>query len=709
MRKIVFTGIWLFFLPLLFVGCEDRFDEYYEKPEWLKGSAWDVLEDLGNYSIFLEGIELSGYKPIMEGKNLVTVMAPDDQTFSAWLSDNNYASIGAMEEQELKKLIGFHLLYYSYNKEKLINFRPEGDLATEEQKASNAGMYYKHRTRSIDAPTQGYIDTLDKYVTLYHQERFLPVFSYLYFQTKDIDAKSNYEYFYPRSTWTGGNDGFNVSNASVTEYQILADNGYIYVVDAVLEPLNTIFAELQKREDYSVFTELYDSYKTFTYDATSTNNYAAAYGVDSLYLYEHDALPNIALEWATSSYLGFTSNTSSGYSVFAPDNTAMNRFFSEYWQEGGYASLDQVEELPISYLLYQLVYSGSIVFPEELTQGKLTDVYGNVFNVNPAEVDQDARVMCVNGSLYGISRMDTPLLYASVMGPAFKYRDYLTFLYALNYSGSITTYGASNTNYIMFFPDNETMEESGYAVNTYLEGKVLEYQPEEEWVRVSSSLAQEIVRIHTIQSDQPLDPSQNQVLSTQVNFNYLYLKGGRITSSSNFNQLLNPDYTDSPFIPFTEMLNNGQAWTNGQAYVYSSDQGMFAADDSNGLKSLFGTINNARYSFYPFLELLKNAGLTSDNTIPFLLTANRFVTFVPTGDAIRAALAADQIPGITGGSFDSSGWLKYDTLNAGELGAYLMNYFLTSNDNIITTYPYIGSEFSNRTYVTAGGENLTYT
>lgn len=50
-------------------------------------------------------------------------------------------------------MIGFHLLYYSYNKNKLVNFRPEGDLITDEEMNKNAGLYYKFRTRSSNVPT----------------------------------------------------------------------------------------------------------------------------------------------------------------------------------------------------------------------------------------------------------------------------------------------------------------------------------------------------------------------------------------------------------------------------------------------------------------------------------------------------------------------------------------------------------------------------
>ena len=60
----------LLFLSSFLFSCENKMDEHYEKPGWLKGSAWDVLanEYEGKYSIFLEAAELAGFRPVLDGK-----------------------------------------------------------------------------------------------------------------------------------------------------------------------------------------------------------------------------------------------------------------------------------------------------------------------------------------------------------------------------------------------------------------------------------------------------------------------------------------------------------------------------------------------------------------------------------------------------------------------------------------------------------------
>ena len=79
--------------------------------------------------MFLEAAELSGFKPILDGKSVATVMAPDNDAFAAYLEEHGYVSVKDIPTDDLKKLIGYHLIYYSYSKSDLENFRPE-DSAT---------------------------------------------------------------------------------------------------------------------------------------------------------------------------------------------------------------------------------------------------------------------------------------------------------------------------------------------------------------------------------------------------------------------------------------------------------------------------------------------------------------------------------------------------------------------------------------------------
>lgn len=705
-------------LPALtLLACESKMTEYYKTPEWLAGSAWEVLEEDGNYSVFLNGAERAGFRPLLEGKGVITVMAPDDAVFGTYLQQKGYSSIEDLDETELKKLIGFHLLYYSFTKERMINFRPEGDMTVglEETADIEAGLFHKFRTRSSDAPTLEYDRAGNKEVTVYHLERFLPTFSYRFFNTKGIEAKSNYEFFYPNSTWAG-DQGFNVSNASVTEYEVNADNGYIYRIDRVLEPLNTIYDEMKARPAFSRFAAMYDSFSRYVYDNNLTTLYAESLGVDSLYLHGHDGLSSIAMEWPTSYYQQMHQLSSMGYSVFAPDNEALEAFFRSYWQPTGYATLDEVDPLAKQMLLGQHVYGGAMVFPQEITDGDIRYANGDPLQFDLSNVSE--RFVGVNGAFYGIDKMTAPPLFSSVVGAVIKHRNTRSFLYALAGSGVMNAYSASTMQALMLVPQDYQMEAAGYNLNTYTTGTSLQEEGEEGPVNVSGETLTNMVNLHTVNGAEPLKSTGTQVLTTQAAYNYWYIKDGKITSSDRFLRLLVPTNTTDPFVPFTEVTaDGGEPWRNGHAYFYDTTDGVFTITSTtgNGLSYTLGASADRNYKYNAFSQLLKTAGLVEITggvpRIP-LLSLYRYIAFIPTEAAIADALAADGIPGITGGSIGVNGEIVVAAadLDKAALASYLTCYFLRDRENTIPVYPYPGSLMRSGAYKTIGAQHtLNYT
>ncbi|MCC8173295.1 MAG: hypothetical protein LIO65_02570 [Odoribacter sp.] len=127
-------------------------------------------------------------------------------------------------------------------------------------------------------------------------------------------------------------------NAAVIEAGLPTDNGYLYVLDEVYEPLRTLYEAIEepKADDFSVFLKLYDKFAEPTVASTTAG--------DTLYHYYHlrrtnksvalnatDMLPSIASQWT---YHGEMNNLRPDwpeygrwcYNCFAPNNTAFERF-----------------------------------------------------------------------------------------------------------------------------------------------------------------------------------------------------------------------------------------------------------------------------------------------------------------------------------------------------------------------------------------------
>lgn len=712
--KSLSTTLCLMLACVFAVSCQDiADDDHYKSPDWLKGNAWEVLENEGNHSMFLRAIELTGYKPIVNGQSVLTVMAPDDNAWQQYLQQGGYASVDDMfakSPNELKKTVGYHLMYYAYDWAKMVNFRPsEGDGATEEQKQVDAGLYYKHRTRSADDMEQmrGKLNGVDTTVTVYHYERYLPVFSHLMFNSKGIDAKANYEYFYPNSQWTGGDNGFNVSNASVTDQQAtITDNGYLYHVNQVVKPLETIYNTLKANPNYSNFISLYDTYAEFQEADQETNTSLGKV----VYRLTHGSLPNIACEWPVSDYRQMLTLERGSYNIFAPSNQAISLFFSNFWKpESGYRSLEDLDPLILYYFMMQSFASSSDpVFPEEINKGTVETAFGTPVNIDTQGVDD--RLFCENGVVYGMNDMEAPAIFSSVVGPAFRDTTYQCFMYALDKSELVLSLASDKSDFVTLVPSNKqfNQNEPAMRLNVTTQGKNLEVYSDVDgnYANMGSSQARSIVNMHTATNIDQLKSTGIQVVETNTAFNYWFVNNGRITTSAMFNEQLNPSYQGDPFVAFHEVTNNGMPWSNGRAYAYDYDK-LFAEASGDGLAHRLAVGNDRNYEYYLFAQLLQKAGLVANGTLPSLTSDDtRFIVFVPTNEAIKNNLA--DIPGCSAltiaDDYTISG--NVSTTNKTLLANYLRGYFVSSLMNTITSYPYPGSSCVGE-FLNMSGENLT--
>lgn len=726
----------LLFLSFFFLSCEDKMDEHYEKPGWLKGTAWEVIssdEYGGKYSMFMEAAELSGFRPILDGKSVVTAMVPDNDAFTAYLQEQGYASVKDVPTDDLKKLIGFHLVYYSYNKRELENFRPEESGMGNDDEAVGVlqpGLYYKFRTHSTSPATQVVDPQTGNTLTTYHLERFLPVFSHYMFSSKGIDPQKNYTYFYPNSTWTGG-DGFNVSSASVKDYGIVANNGYVYTIDRVLEPLETIFDVMKKKRNYSDFLDFYDQYAAYTYDVELSNNYGDALGVDSLFLHEHsqNGLPNIALEWPVSDYRFFPELASIAYSVFAPTNDAFERFFKNTWEKYGYNSLTAVDPLAMKFLLYQCVYGGSLVFPDEVHD--IVNSFGTHYDFDPySTTDVKERSICVNGSFYGLNNLSVPSTFKTVVGPSILMKDYSYFLYVLNYSNMLTAYSSNAAKYTLLMTGAENFEISDIRL-TSSDGVnyKLVTSGDDGDVAVSSSKLQLIMNSHTTVGEQDLlGITEATVCPTQQSNTYWFVKNGKVTTNYAYNTVLGLPYSqsnlDARFSNLTEVKNDGENWTNGKVYAYDeSDQGVFGAESGEGMAKRLATCGESVYPYYVFSKLLRKAEMIEYNIDESKVyvkvgdlanLVSRWIVFVPTNEALAAALSAGKIPGLSNASVDltqTSPEIEGEVTDQLALQKYLLDYIFTETyAPEVSSCPYIGSEtWTSGVHLNCMNKPVTYT
>jgi len=653
------------FLALM-TSCQTELEKYYQTPDWLKGNAWQVLEQKGGFSMFLEAVERSPYKDLVQGKGIITVMAPTDSAFQAFLTKKGYSSVAAIPQEELDKIVGYHLVYYSFNKEAFEDYKPGGSESENKLK----GVYYKFRTKSREDITTETDPTSENALRkVMHQERFLPVFSHNFFTSYEIDAKQNYEYFYPNSSWNV-TEGFNVSNASVIDYAIVTDNGYVYTINQVLEPLETIYNTLKNASDFDLFRKAYDRFVTFTYDADLTTEYGNG---DSLYTKTYgNVLPPIASEWPVNDYQQLALLSYAAYNLFAPNNASMQAFFDKYWSKY-YASLEDVNFEPLLALLLNHFYSGvSIQFPEQIESGKLKSPYGTSIVFNRSEAS--FKSICVNGSLYGLNTLLEPPMFEKVTAPMYCNPKFNMFLDMAYNAGYIQTLISDANNFVIFYP-TDTM----IIMNTTLEANRIDYlnlnpkkygaqevQIDSDNGMVAMSVSQKkalsgchiATRLMTSNGDE-------KIYATMNSYNYLYVKGDKVYSTSLYNT-----GADEKVPVFTEI----GSWSNGQAYALSGEFASALVPETNQFKNMITSVASP-VEFNYFKAALQSGGM--DKTSPpfnFLL-GERFIAFIPKDDAIYA------------------GWMngKVPASPATAVVSYLKRYFVNVSSSGLLDYPFSGA------------------
>lgn len=703
-------------------------DDHYKAPDWLKGNAYEVLQGEGNHGIFLRAVDLSDYKSVVAGKSVVTVMAPDDKAFTDFLTAKGCNTIDELNEKDhdyLNKLVGYHIMYYAYDWNKMVNFRTtDGDAASEEEKEVKAGYNYKHRTRSIDPIEKVRVKltpnaSSDTLINLYHYERYLPVLSNKMFETKGIDAAYNYKYFFPETEWngrSGGKGGFNVANANVKDADnVVTDNGYLYHVDHVLEPLKTIYDELADNANYSQFLSLYDRYSTYEPADEETVN-SLGYQV---YVHSHGSLPPIAWEWPVLSWKSTALLEHDGYNVFAPSNKAMDEFFSSYWtQDGGYLTLNDLDPLIVQLFIQQSFSKENfIVFPEEIKAGKVLTGYGTPVDIDPEMVTY--RKMCSNGTLYGMDKMDPPAVFSSVLAPAFKDKNYITYLYVLAGSGNMLPLASDKTQFVTLVPNSGQFTNADPAIRLYetTSGRELQEWSNDlgDFAAMGSGSMNDIMQMHTAQNISVLGGKSLQVVETNKQFNYWFVKSDgdkkEITTNALFNEQLQPGYAGTPFVALHHIKNQTSddgAWNNGNSYSYDAES-IFKPASGDGLGHSLAVCQDKNFSYYLFAQLLQKAGLTTANSLAASIVGveDRFFVFIPTNDAIAANLS--NIPGC--GKLTVKDGALSGTVSAAaktELANYLRSYFVSSLINSFTAYPYVGSS-CNGEFRTQGAETLNIT
>jgi hypothetical protein len=415
-----------------------------------------------------------------------------------------------------------------------------------DQQLSLPGINYRFRTAVKARPEERYDPARNATILVYNLDKYLPVFGANTFKSVGVkNPEENYRYFFPKSNWYGEDDHLYAANAGVIESSIPTDNGYLYIVDNVIETLRTIYKVMEgDTNTYGLIQKLYDRFPGFvTKDQTFANNYMDGLPYSTTYLFLHMDTQNFSLvpignEWTTErdDWLLLSKVT---YNAFVPNNAALQSYFREFWGDPNlsqrYKDYSEVDPLAIFYLISNhFVKTNGPIFPEQLRLGMVSE-WGYPYSFN-VDTDVDYKEACSNGFFYGLTKVEAPVVFETVSRPVFQSPKYKIFSYMLAKSGMLPLLANKERQLTLFLLSDEALAEQGYSLNT---GNTLnDYS-----VRLTSSTGttstvsvanmEAIVRgqvVNAVIDPDDLTVSTQEWVETDNENSFLRVGGGRILS-----------------------------------------------------------------------------------------------------------------------------------------------------------------------------------
>jgi len=247
MRKKILHII-ILLLALASYACTEIYEQpKYQPPNWLAVNLYTQILTQQNLSRFALCLELTGYDTIIDVTGSYTVFAPTNDAFTIFFSEhpeygNNLEQIPL---EVLRVIVKSHIIQNAWSREQLAMLDLDGWIDSDDPRNNEPSAYKKQTLLREDnskyweryrRKQYTIVDSINsnEYKRVFTKSRkYSPVYFKELFEVYSISS-SDYEYYFGRP-FTG--DNIYYADALVVEEEIFAENGFIYMIDRVAQPL----------------------------------------------------------------------------------------------------------------------------------------------------------------------------------------------------------------------------------------------------------------------------------------------------------------------------------------------------------------------------------------------------------------------------------------------------------------------------------------
>lgn len=454
------------------LSCKKEYNKF-DRPVWLEGKLYTQMLTIPDIDTFSLCVALSGYDTIIDASGSYTVFAPDNQAFQAYFAANtSYSNVADIPHEELLDLVKIHIIQNPWSKSQLKKLDVNGWINPRDPN-NDEPWGYKRQTLLRDANRKYWITLKQNQATIVDStqgsdtrlvfnssRKYLPLFFDEYLDIAEVTG-SDYEFFFDRS-FENGNIYF--SNAKIGAEDYFAENGFIYKLDEVVNPLKNTEEYLEKSAVGNNYTEFLNSIYLFPRFAENLpetfKQPGAEEGLDVPTLYNLDypeLVYDIHEELTGRNIVDVRNTVRYHYGMIAPTNAAMKVLIDEVITDNsGYPHWPSYKLVPsnIKRIVINSHMSENPVYLSDLEQGFLNGESDSVF-VNPSSVVE--KHYASNATFFGVDEPIVPRAFTSVAGPVYLRPGYASYMYAIEYSKILPAVKRRNANYSLFVISDETM------------------------------------------------------------------------------------------------------------------------------------------------------------------------------------------------------------------------------------------------------------
>lgn len=489
----------LLFGILLLTNCNGPDEDYFAEPDWLADPLYQVLEEEGRFSLYLECVDRTLFSNQLREGGFFTLMAPNDEAFTAYLQQNNYATVADIPAETVNQIVAYSILQSYWLSENL------GDLFTGtvgNRYNRGDGMkkqtyYYSTIYQDPEFNNNWVIDQNTNGATFSQSTynfKYFPVFFNSYFSKANLSA-GDYENFFPGALFVAGlthpsGEVGNVVNGRIVKPNMKARNGIAHEVSVVNLPMVNIDKVLSD-EAYSVFKSLIDYkdmsgaylYKNYQQDITLTERYKILRpnaNISAVYVksYATSGPQPLSFSPAVEAIYnaGAVTTLSDGYTLFVPENEVLTDYINNRLLRY-YSSLNEIPVRAITTLINSHM-ANTMIWPSQLKSAQVsTGEYVNGSGSSgPAFADFGVKKsqLTSNGFVYTIDRVIKSKLFETVyseifLNPAYSFLNDAYQIYFNNtlreeLMRSVIT-GFPNPRYTLLMLSDEHLKADGFQFN----------------------------------------------------------------------------------------------------------------------------------------------------------------------------------------------------------------------------------------------------